>query len=247
MTLDDRSSPEPLAAASPRRAKQETSPDGLLIHYGAGWSCAEGWLNFDSSPSIWIERFPVIGRFVRVNRDRFPEQIMFGDIVRGLPVPDGSAAAAFASHVLEHLTYKDCLKALANTHRLLKPGGVFRLIVPDLASRARRYLERLDDNDAFAASKFLGECYLGRHDHAGGVLKRMRRALGNADHLSMWDELSMTAALQTAGFVDIRRCDLGDSAIEAFGELERHDRFVDPDDGYVEVAIESRKPAGPSC
>jgi SAM-dependent methyltransferase len=244
MAIDDINYPEgPPTDASPH-VKKQFLPDGLLIQYGAGWSFAEGWLNFDSSPSIWLERFPVVGRFVRVNRQRFPEQILFGDIVRGLPVPDESAAAVFASHVLEHLTYKDCLKALANTYRVLKPGGVFRLIVPDLASRAGRYLERLGDKDASAASKFLEECYLGRRDHDGGFLRRIRRAVGNADHLWMWDELSMTTALEAASFVDIRRCSLGDSAIEAFGKLERPDRFVDPDGGYVEIAIESRKPAG---
>jgi Methyltransferase domain len=70
-------------------------------------------------------------------------------------VPDGIAEGVYASHVLEHLSYDDFWIALRNTHRLLKPGGIFRLVVPDLEIRARKYLNQLDDSIADANVWFM--------------------------------------------------------------------------------------------
>lgn len=97
--------------------------DVLRVQFGAGYQAPEGWLNFDASPSVWIERLPLIGRFLKINATRFPAGIRYGDIVRGLPVADDSASAVYASHVLEHLAYDDFWAALRNTYRILKPGG----------------------------------------------------------------------------------------------------------------------------
>lgn len=41
------------------------------------------------------------------------------------------ASLIYASHVLEHLSHRDVLKALDEWRRVLKPGGVLRLSVPD--------------------------------------------------------------------------------------------------------------------
>ena len=91
-----------------------------------------GWRNFDASPTLRIERLPLVGRFVKLNPQRFPDAVEYGDVVRGLPVPDASCAAVYASHVLEHLTLADFRVALAHTYRMLAPRGLFRLVVPDL-------------------------------------------------------------------------------------------------------------------
>jgi hypothetical protein len=58
-------------------------------------------LNFDASITLRMERLPVVGRFVKKNSQRFPDGVAFGDIVKGLPLPDGSADGIYASHVLE--------------------------------------------------------------------------------------------------------------------------------------------------
>ena len=50
-----------------------------------------------------------------------------------LPYPDGSFDRALCLDVLEHLTFEDQPRALAELHRVLAPGGELLVSVPNLA------------------------------------------------------------------------------------------------------------------
>src|ERR1700730_11293169 len=181
--------------------------------YGCGHSAPDGWLNYDASFTLRVERLPVAGRFVRKNAQRFPANVIFGDIVKGLPVPEGSADGGYASHVLEHLSRASMLVALQNTYRLLRPNGIFRLIVPDLEARARRYLADLEAMQSDANDRFLRSSYLGVEADSKGLAGLASAMFGRSMHLWMWDYPSIEAALKAAGFTSIRRCDMGDSGV----------------------------------
>jgi SAM-dependent methyltransferase len=216
---------------------------GLYVQYGCGpSSCPEGWVNFDASPTLRLQKIPIIGRIIRRGPIIFDKDVRYGDIVRGLPIPNSCADGVYASHVLEHLTLEDFWIAIENTRRVLKPGGVFRLVVPDLEGRSRKYLKRLDDGDTNANAFFMASSHLGiRNRPRGGG--RLRAAFGNSAHLWMWDEPSMRAALTSANFSDIRRARFGDSADLAFSKVETQGRFVDDGDyGGDECAMEARRP-----
>jgi len=66
------------------------------------------------------------------------------DLRRSLPFPAGSFQAVYAAHVLEHLVPAEAVRLLAEVRRLLAPGGIVRIVVPDLEGIARAYLESLD-------------------------------------------------------------------------------------------------------
>ena len=216
--------------------------DGLNIQYGAGWAAPHGWLNFDNSPSVRIERLPLLGRFLMVNATRFPDRILYGDIIRGLPVDASCAKAIYASHVLEHLAYNDCRKALANTYNILKPGGVFRLIVPDLRERTQRYFTALDNGESAAADDFCRSTLFGVSDRPKGIAGMIRSMLGNSHHLWMYDEGSMMRVLNDTGFVAIRRCRFGDAEDPDFKMVEDESRFFDAACNIAELALEARRP-----
>lgn len=94
------------------------------VQYGCGLSCPDGWLNFDASPRLRVEKLPIIGRALEASGKRlFPKSVRYGDIVRGLPVPSGCARAVYCSHVLEHIDRVSIVLALKNTYKMLKPGG----------------------------------------------------------------------------------------------------------------------------
>lgn len=48
-----------------------------------------------------------------------------------LPFEDGSKSVVYSSHFLEHIDPATARRVLAETHRVLKPGGLFVLKIPD--------------------------------------------------------------------------------------------------------------------
>ena len=218
----------------------------LYVQYGCGFSPGEGWENFDSSPTLRIERIPVVGSALSArfsgNTQRFPATVHYGNICKGLPIADGTAFGCYASHVLEHLSLEEFRQAVPNTFKMLTPGGVFRLVVPDLHERAKRYIVEYECNNSNAASMFLRSTLLGQEQRPRTPLQYLRHLVGGSTHLWMWDEYSVRAELQRAGFVNIRRCDFGDSPDPMFRKVEDRGRFFDEQSGITECAIEAQKP-----
>ena len=65
------------------------------------------------------------------------------DLLKGFPYPDGSMDVVYSSHVLEHFTRAQGLFLLREAHRVLKPGGILRIVVPNLAASCTEYLRIL--------------------------------------------------------------------------------------------------------
>jgi hypothetical protein len=205
--------------------------NGLRVQFGCGFHAPAGWRNFDASPTLRFERLPVLGRVYVRNTQRFPRNVEFGDIVRGLPLSHGSCAAIYASHVLEHLSLNDFHSAIAHCFALLAPAGLFRLVVPDLEALATQYLT---STDAAAAKAFMEETSLGVANRTRGVRGLVKLWFGNSSHLWMWDFKALQVELSDAGFVDVRRCAFGDSPV--FRDVEQQERFVNS------VAVQCRRP-----
>jgi len=181
---------------------------------------------------------PVLGTLWTKNSNRFPPNVKVGDIVSGLPLPAGSCAGIYASHVLEHLALNDFYTALDNTLKLLAPGGIFRLIVPDLAYIGREYNRMLDAGDPNAGHYLVTATCLGEESRAQGVAAMVYRILNTSRHLWMWDEGTLRKALEERGFDRVRRCYFNDCADPMFGLVESADRFERA------VGMEARRPGG---
>ena len=155
------------------------------VQFGGGSSTPEGWLNFDVSPTLRFERLPLIGKLYTRNVQRFPRNVRYGDIVRGLPIQDGSCRGIYCSHVLEHLALDEVGPALRNVCRYLRPGGTFRLVLPDLERLAR---DDVSSTGTRGSLKFMEDTYLGVKCRPRGLGAFVRSWLGNSAHLWMWDE-----------------------------------------------------------
>jgi predicted SAM-dependent methyltransferase len=70
--------------------------------------------------------------------------VIAADLRRPLPFAAGSFEAVYAAHVLEHLAPVEAARLLAEARRLLAPGGIVRIVVPDLEGIARAYLASLE-------------------------------------------------------------------------------------------------------
>ena len=193
------------------------------VQYGCGHQAPSGWQNFDSSPTLVLERLPLIGRFCTKNRARFPANVRRANIVRGLPVSSGSADVVYCSHTLEHLALDEFRAALRNTFTILKPGGVFRFVLPDLEFFINEYAR---DSRPVAAHAFMERTMLGVPERSHGLLGFLKGWLGGSEHLWMWDYKSMHHELAAAGFIDIRRAAYGDSGDRMFEGVETPDRWM---------------------
>ncbi len=88
------------------------------------------------------------GRFhpAWVNLDLCPQNasVRRHDVATPLPFADRSFDAVYHAHLLEHLPRERAVPFLCECLRVLKSGGVLRVVVPDLEQIARLYLESLD-------------------------------------------------------------------------------------------------------
>ncbi len=193
----------------------------LYVQYGCGLSSPEGWMNFDASLNLRLQRIPVLSLIAP--KPKFPKNVRYGDIIVGLPVPDGTVDAVYCSHVLEHLSLNDLKRALKNTFRLLRSQGIFRLVLPDLRLSAEQYIA---SHEPDASVKFMRETLLGLENRPKGISGLIRSSLGNSHHLWMWDYDSLAAELKAVGFTSIRRANLGDSSDPIFTNVESPERWT---------------------
>jgi SAM-dependent methyltransferase len=194
------------------------------IQYGCGYtSNPEGWFNFDASPTLYLQRIPIISCFTKkIIKPLFPDNVQFGDILRELPIPEESCKGIYCSHVLEHLSLEDFRKAVKNTYYYLVPDGIFRLVMPDLYFLVQQYLT-LDDPQA--AIYFLEMSLLGVNRRERSLINFSRNYLGNSRHLWLWDFNSTKNELEKIGFRNIRRAKFGDSQDPKFCEIEEESRW----------------------
>lgn len=200
---------------------------GQYVQYGCGLSAPVEWTNFDVSPTLRIQKIPLIGTLLRRQLNtNFPANVQYGDIIRGLPVGDQSCDGLYCSHTLEHLSLNDLRVALKNSFKILKPGAPFRLVVPDLEQMARGYLQSLEAGQSSASIKFIRNMIFGLEERPRGLKGFISSYMGNANHLWMWDHSSLAEELKNAGFTQIRRCSYNDSPDSMFRLVENESRFL---------------------
>jgi predicted SAM-dependent methyltransferase len=96
------------------------------LQLGSGTSRIDGFLNscyfLNREAEAWVDiRFPL----------RFP---------------DNSWRGIYAHHVVEHISYADSRQLFSECRRTLQPGGVFRMVVPDLEVFLN-YYSKVDANE----------------------------------------------------------------------------------------------------
>ncbi len=194
------------------------------IQYGAGLCGPASWRNFDSSPMLRLQRIPLLNLLPIARRGAvYPRTVTYGDVVKGLPVETQSADLVYCSHTLEHLSLGDCRIALAETFRMLKPGGTFRAVLPDIRFICQEYLDSCDA-DADAAINFIRRTHMGLEETPHGI-ERLRRMFSRSFHLWMWDYPAMRNELEKTGFVAIRPAIFGDSTHGCFAAVESAPRW----------------------
>jgi ubiquinone/menaquinone biosynthesis C-methylase UbiE len=103
------------------------STAGRRLHWGCGGAVQPGWINSDLK----------IGPGIDVSCD----------IRQGLPLADACVDYAVSIHALQEIPYDDLVPVLSELHRVLAPGGVLRLVLPDLIKGVHAFVR--GDRDYF--------------------------------------------------------------------------------------------------
>jgi predicted SAM-dependent methyltransferase len=70
--------------------------------------------------------------------------VLAHNLLDGIPFGEQIFDFAYHSHVLEHFSKKDGENFLQECNRVLKPGGILRIAIPDLEKIVRQYINFLD-------------------------------------------------------------------------------------------------------
>jgi predicted SAM-dependent methyltransferase len=74
------------------------------------------------------------------------EGIMAHNLLKGIPFKDESFEVVYHSHVLEHMPKTYAEDFIRECYRVLKPGGMIRVVIPDLEQIALNYIKYLNES-----------------------------------------------------------------------------------------------------
>jgi len=203
------------------------------VNVGCGLNVCElpGWENIDNSPTARLSKHPHI-KWLLVRCRLLPKSaasvpwppcVRVLDATKRLPYSDSSLLYVYTSHFLEHLPAGKAKGFLGECYRVLTAGGILRVVVPDLRAICEEYLDGVagDNSQALAADRFVERTGLRAADsEAVGWLGVLRRAWGRDGHCWMYDERSLAARLNEAGFTNVTRRRFRESLIPDIEALD---------------------------
>jgi predicted SAM-dependent methyltransferase len=202
------------------------------INIGCGKTPTDSWLNFDNSPAIMIANSPFIyylaKKFNFLNKEQIKNiewnkknKILFADAKKKIPLPNDSVECIYTSHMIEHLSQEESVSFLKEALRVLEPGGILRVVVPDLKRAVNSYVQT-QDADAFIKSILL----------APPPLNTIKQKIslfftGYRHHQWMYDEKSLSKLIKGAGFSQVFVHDAGETNILNHENLNLYERSED--------------------
>ena len=162
------------------------------LQVGSGKNLLPGFLNTDH----FISRLVPLGLDIR-----YP-----------LPFDNERWTGIYAHHIVEHVRYSKAVDFFKEVYRTLKPGGIFRVVVPDAEAVLRLY--------TIPESERLKRLYdilpIGHRDEiepktALGMINWVFYCgdLAHAAHFCAWDFETMQLVLRDAGFSNVIRVEFG--------------------------------------
>lgn len=150
----------------------------------------------------------------------------FLDAGREYPFPDKSFKYIFSEHLFEHLTFKQGVNMLKECHRILTDDGCMRIAMPNMEFLMDLYFNPDKEiNKAYirwSTNTFLPDVknlYEENEYQSEYVINNFFRDWGH-QQLHTPHEFELLA--YKCGFQNIRRCQVGESDINVFNNIEQH-------------------------
>lgn len=151
---------------------------GIKLNVGCGRNRKDGWVNIDLSEEADLQL----------------------DLREPLPFPDNAASFIYSEHFFEHLEYPgQALNFLKESLRVLQPGGLFSVGVPDTEGPLRSYVH---GDDAYFQD-------VRQHWHPAWCNTRMHNLnyhfRQRGQHKYAYDFETLAQILGEVGFVSVAR------------------------------------------
>jgi len=188
------------------------------INVGCGSNLIKDWLNVDLYPHFGATRV---------------------DGASAWPFADGTFQACLCEHMIEHVPKRIGAELVSEVFRVLRPGGVLRVVTPDLGFFARCVQQ--PDPQVLQLYSTAVQNLLGRDTMS--VCDLVNEVFYNHGHRYIYSVDELATVLTRAGFSELRIGRGGEPFATDFKGVEGHPRLMGWEANRFEaMGIEARKP-----
>ncbi|HEX4410989.1 MAG TPA: methyltransferase domain-containing protein [Xanthobacteraceae bacterium] len=160
-----------------RKAFMNQKTPGLILDIGCGPNSHDENINLDYS---WR-----------------PGVDVCCDITRGLPFPDQYVGGIFSEHCIEHISLRQAFGVFREMHRILRPNGHVRIVVPDLEIYISKY--KTKQPMPYANLDVTADLYT--------PAMSINRIINEHGHQFIYDFETLQTLLEACGFADVNKCE----------------------------------------
>jgi ubiquinone/menaquinone biosynthesis C-methylase UbiE len=208
-----------------RRIEPAPMPEGRKLEIGPGAERIEGFETLNIAPGTNVDHV--------------------ADAAGRLPFDDGTFSVVYASHILEHVPWYLTEQTLREWVRVLKPGGLLEVWVPDGLKIARAFVEAEDaiDGAPGAQDRTINDGWYRFNPRRDPCVWAAGRLFTYGDgppganyaspnwHRAMFSPRRLEDCLWSAGLVDVQRLDRSQVRGDDHGWINLGFRGVKPDAG----------------
>ena len=228
-----------------------------LLNLACGTTVEKDWVNVDWSPFAFLAKRRLVALGLRtmgfLNDTRWQRlgelnaDVIRHDVRKRLPLGESSFDAVYHSHFLEHLSPRRARSFTAECRRVLKEGGIIRVVVPDWAYYARIYCSAANVSAKQEAIHQAIHQFMDHEEDDSSPLRvrladklfRMTSVGNGYKHRWMYDGDTLKAFLVDNGFKDPHMARFDESAIQNWASYHldvNYDGSVRrPDSVFVEA------------
>jgi len=195
------------------------------INIGCGSHPLKGWVNYDYNKFIYFAKIKILHffiirlRFVPSGYKEFMEKVIkenikFANAGKYIPEKDNSVDILYSSHMLEHLDKRETKQFICEAKRILIPGGIIRIVVPDFDKLINDYM--VSNNP----EKFLDDsCLVGEKPKT--IIKKLQYLIqGHGWHFNMYNKTTLIDLLKKYKFKEIAIINPGETRIKQVDGLD---------------------------
>lgn len=189
------------------------------INLGSGPDGIDGWDNLDWGLLPLVSKFGIIQKIlIKVglldkNYLLSWPKIRLCDIRGKLPYTDNSIEQVYCSHVLEHLEKWQTINLLKEVKRILKKGGIMRIVLPDL----KKILEVYSKNGADQFCRVLWG--FDKDIKPNNLIKSLQRKFIRP-HQWMYNKKSFEEVIKISGFGNFKWLDYKIGEVQSLDKLD---------------------------